>query len=345
MAVRMGSGPTSARIIVVGEAYGEQEERAGEGFVGASGQELNRMLQEANIMRSEVYVTNLVNARPPGNNIGAWIAAKKKDITPAHVPLHDKFVLPIIVEGYQSLLKEISLVKPNLIIALGNSPLWALTQKWGILRWRGSHLIADCGVKCIPTIHPAAVLRQWDLRVLAVNDLRRARRESATTEYIVPERRFIIKPSLEVTIATLAALKARMDSGEVLWIDFDLETRLGHIDCAGISWSRADALCIPFMTRGNKEGYWRLDEEAVVVWHLYKVLTHQNVKVRGQNLLYDCQYTARSWNFIPRVAQDCMISMHSTFVGLRKGLDFQASMFCDYFVQWKKDKGAWKELA
>ena len=54
--------------MLVGEAWGEQEEYQRTPFVGASGAELNRMLHEAGIMRSECFVTNLVNARPPSND-------------------------------------------------------------------------------------------------------------------------------------------------------------------------------------------------------------------------------------------------------------------------------------
>src|SRR3990167_9983799 len=99
-----GIGPIPARVMLVGEAWGENEERERQPFVGASGQELNKMLHEAQIMRSECYVTNVVNARPPNNYLGAWIAFKKKDITPAHRLLRDKWCLPIVHEGYAALL-------------------------------------------------------------------------------------------------------------------------------------------------------------------------------------------------------------------------------------------------
>src|ERR1035437_2426068 len=140
-----GDGPIPAKFMIVGEAWGADEERLGAPFMGASGQELNRMLGEAGIMRSECYTTNVVNSRPPNNYIGAWIAQKKKDITPAHKGLRDKYVLPIVVEGYNQLLQEIDLLKPNIIVAFGNVAMWALTGKWGILKWRGSQLRMNGG--------------------------------------------------------------------------------------------------------------------------------------------------------------------------------------------------------
>jgi len=81
MNVRMGDGNPSARIMLVGEAYGETEEKTGIPFSGTSGQELNRMLNEAGILRNECYVTNVINSRPPRNDVTAWIPEDKKSIT------------------------------------------------------------------------------------------------------------------------------------------------------------------------------------------------------------------------------------------------------------------------
>src|SRR6266850_3125889 len=157
-------GPIPARIMLVGEAPGAQEEAEGIPFVGESGKELNRMLQEAGITRSECFVTNVCRVRPPGNDINHFIAKAKKDRTDAHKELIGRWVLPCIVEGITLLNKEISMVQPNIIVALGNTPLWALTGLSGITRWRGSMLYSsthETPRKVIPTIHPAAVLREW----------------------------------------------------------------------------------------------------------------------------------------------------------------------------------------
>lgn len=337
-------GPIPAKIFICGEAPGADEERLGTPFVGASGQELNRMLQEAGIMRSECFISNVCRVRPPGNDISAFVAAKKKDITPKHVLLRDKYVLPVVVEGYNQLLSEIALVKPNVIVAVGNIAMWALTGKWGIMKQRGSLLRhEESGAKCIPTLHPAYILRSWSDRVLVVNDLKRVKDHYLSREYDAPKWNFIIRPSFETVVDKLNWLIAAIESGSLEWIDFDFETKHGHIDCAGISWSRLDALCIPFMSAKDKDGYWLIDEEAAIVHLLYRLLTHPKVKVRGQNMLYDAQYSFRWWHFIPRVVQDTMIAHHVCFAGLKKSLDFQASMYTEFYQQWKPEKSAWKD--
>lgn len=344
MPVKMGSGQPTAPIMIVGEAFGREEEATGTPFMGSSGQELNRMLQEAGILRSECYVTNLVNARPPANNLDLWMPVAKSKITHDMVKLHDRFVAPILKEGYESLRREIDLVKPRLIIPVGNASLWALTGLTGILKWRGSLLWLDGiagGTRVVPTIHPAAILRTWEWRAIAVMDLRRARRE-LTDPVTQPDWRFRIQPTFK-EVTWLLDLFLTWVKHEPMWIDLDLETRAGHISCCGISWSLTEALCIPFMLRTDLQGYWPLEEEATILHKLYQLLTHPNCWVRGQNLLYDAQYTLRHWHFVPNVKQDTMITHHTLWPGMKKSLDFQASMYCDYYVQWKPDKETWKE--
>ena len=342
MTARCGSGSPTARIMLVGDCWSSYEDQSLEPFSGPAGVELNKMLHEARIMRSECYATSLINARPPRDDIGAWIATKKKDVTRAHVALRERQVLPCIVEGYQSLLREIDLIKPHVIIALGPWSMWALTGESGIKKWRGSQLeTLSTHYKCIPTYHPTYVLRDWAARAITVNDLKRAAKEAHTPHYSnIPKWNFHVRPNFSSCLCTLTDLYNRAKAGE-LWIDVDIETRGGHIACFGISWSRVDALCIPLMCIEDLEGYWNAQEEARIVWMLKQLLTHPNVKCRLQNGLYDCQYTYRSWGWIPNVGQDTMISQHTCFAALPKSLAYIASMYADYYVYWKDEGKTW----
>ena len=139
---RSGEGNPSARIMIVGECYGDHDEQRQAPFQGAGGEELNRMLHEVGITRSECYLTNVVNARPPMGDIGKWVVhkSKRKDLTSDMRPLREFYLKPIVLEGLHQLLREIHLVKPNVILALGNTPMWALTGALGITKWRGSQL-------------------------------------------------------------------------------------------------------------------------------------------------------------------------------------------------------------
>ena len=90
------------------------------------------------------------------------------------------------------------------------------------------------------------------------------------------------------------------------------------------------------MCQNNRNGYWLLWEEAPIVHTLYRLLTHPNVKVRWQNGLYDAQYIYRYWHFLPRGAQDTMISQHTAFVSQPKSLAFQSSMYSPHYVSRKE---------
>lgn len=341
--MRLGTGQPESKIMIVGECFTEAEEYRGEAFLGTAGENLNRMLHEVGIMRSACYTTNLCNSRPPQSMISSWIREKKKDIQAGDVMWKGRWVDPRVIAGYERLLREIHAVRPNLIITCGNAPLWALTGAWGVMKWHGSQLTlagVPGGIKVIPVFHPVQITWAYDLRAIMVNDLRRCAREAATRTYTIPEWRFQIRPSLDTVFTVLGGLLTKLDEAP-LWITFDLETRAGHIACAGISWTLTDALCIPLMCVESYDGYWNVEEEAAIIHRLYLLLTHPNVKVRGQNLLYDAQYTYRHWHFVPRVVQDTMISHHTMWAGLPKRLDFQASMYSDYYLFWKDDGKTW----
>jgi DNA polymerase I-like protein with 3'-5' exonuclease and polymerase domains/uracil-DNA glycosylase len=336
--------------MVIGECWGAYEEQKLAPFMGPAGEEMNRMLHEAGILRSECFVTNLVNARPPYGDLNQWIARKKKDIRPGMQLIRNLYVDPIVRQGYDQMVAEIKLVKPNIIVAAGNSAMWALTGATGILKWRGSQIYSTAPelpkIKVIPMLHPSAVLREWSQRPAAILDLKRAAKERETKEYSnEPIWSFSVRPTLDEVLRTLDDLRAQVETAP-MWLDFDLETRAGHIACAGISWALDKALCIPLMCVEDREGYWLAEAESAIIYRLYLLLTHPNAKVRGQNLLYDAQYTYRHWHFVPNVIQDTMIAHHSVFCGLPKSLAFQASMYCDHYVYWKDDGKTWtKEMS
>lgn len=342
----LGDGPIPARIMIVAEAPGAEEERAGKPFVGASGQELTRMLHEAGIIRSECFITNVCRFRPPNNEIEHFIPVKKSDITADCIYLHDRYVKPIIFEGYQDLLREIAACKPHIIVACGNVSMWALTGKWGITSWRGSLLEGfavpglDYRPKVIPTYHPAAILRQWDWRVVGVQDLRRAKKESESKELVKPAYKFWVRPTYREVMERLDGLYEECERGPVD-LAVDLETRRKHIACIGLGWSQEEAMCIPLMDTKKRDGYWLEEEEAEIVYTLSRLLTHANCRVIGQNFLYDAQYIWKHWKFIPNVTWDTMMAHHLMFVFLPKGLHFLSSLYCDNHVYWKDEGKEW----
>ncbi len=339
-------GPIPARIMVVIDAPSYDDQRLGSPLQGAQGQEFNKLLHEAGITRSECFITSVARVLPSGGDPMSFIAKSQKATTNVHISYRGKSVLEPITTGSALLSKEIALVRPNIILALGNIALWSLTGLWGVGKWRGSMLLTDrdhAGAgrpKVIPTFGPGQVLRDWSSRAIVLNDIRRAGTYRSDIPYPKPSWRFIVRPSYENCIDALERILQLLETGPQR-LSFDLETRSGHIACAGLSWTLEDCICIPFMCVENREGYWTPNQEAEIIWLLWKILTHSNAQVVGQNILYDSQYTWRHWNFVPNVFQDCMISQHAIFSDMQKSLAFQASLYCKYYVYWKDESKDW----
>ena len=400
-------GPMPAKIMLVGEAPGNAEIHAGKPFVGQSGQELSRMLHEAGIARTECYITNVCKYQPPGNRMAAWIDKRKAKPAETFSLINGHWVHPHVAEGLLELESEIKAVEPNLIIALGGTPLWALTGNDGITKWRGSLLelqYSDKRVKVIPTYHPTAILHQWSWRFIAMHDLRKCAKEAKFAELNLPEFDFIVRPSFETVMQELNAILVGADamkhnpgnspsrgdlkeegklhqsneivqprpdlpdlSGDIndtqtqnaesiynrpiaaplnlptawkqtpLLLAADSETRYGYMTCLGIATSSRKALCIPFTEKSRPEGYWSLEEELAIILKLYEVFFHPMVGVIGQNFLYDDQYFAKLWGYVPHVVFDTMVAQGVLFPGLPKGLDFLSSMYCEGHVYWKDE--------
>lgn len=340
------SGPMEARVLIVGEAPGADEAAQGQPFVGYSGQLLDRMLAEAGIARSACRVTNVCRERPPGNQISLWLPEtkeKRHEALAAGWPsLRGRPVHPHVARGYNLLMAEIDAIRPTVIIALGNTALWTLTGLQSVTKWRGSTLESEHGT-VLPTLHPAAVLRQWALRPIVVQDLRRAAAAVLRPPH-KPEWSFRIRPTLPQVREVLHSLYQAATKGP-LKLACDIETRAGHIACLGIAWNSHEALCIPFLCVENPQGYWNEDEEAEIVWLLYRLLTHPSVLTTGQNFLYDAQYLLRHWQWTPAMVRDTMVAQHVCFPGMPKSLDHIASMYCDYYVYWKDDGKEWDKGA
>lgn len=334
------SGPANARIMIVGEAPGPDEEYHQVPFAGRDSRELASMLHEAGFLISECFLANVIKYRPPNDDIDNFIHPKKTSPPPGFVYHFGRFVAPCVVEGIAELQADIERIRPDLILCLGNTGLWALSggSKTSVSTWRGSQLHL-AGTRVLPTYHPSVILRQWSLRSIAVTDLRRAR---SWLDGKAEKRQwnFHIRPGLSQVLEQLYRLKTRADQGQLL-LSVDIETRGGHIACIGIAWSETDALCIPFMCVENQDGYWDLDSEVAVVKALRETLTHPQVSVVGQNFSYDAQYLHRFWHFTPNVRHDTMVAQGLLWPGLPKALDFLASMYCQHYVYWKNDGKEW----
>jgi len=146
---------------------------------------------------------------------------------------------------------------------------------------------------------------------------------------------------------TLSMLKGKLDEAKVAdkkyYLSVDLETRSDYIACCGISWSKLDAISIPFMCTDaeRKEGYFTHLEEVNVIKRILDVLQHDSAYIIGQNFLYDAQYIASNWFAFVPAHFDTMLAQHCAFPTMPKALDFLASMYCEFYRYWKDDGKKW----
>lgn len=151
-----GVGDKNARLALVGEGPGHEEDIKGEPFVGRAGELLNRMLASINIKREEVYILNIVKCRPPSNR------------TPR----------PDEIEACSEILnKQLDVLKPKLVVALGAvaaQNLLKTTEKVSKLRGRW---YPYRGAKLLVTYHPAYLLRNPKDKKLAWEDLKVLQKE------------------------------------------------------------------------------------------------------------------------------------------------------------------------
>jgi len=343
------TGPSNARIMLVGEFPHEQDLLNSTPFVGGPGYELRKMLQEVGVYAADCYITMVMKDRIPQSRVEAVVATKKKDITNAHVLHAGKYVLPAVVAGVEQLRAEVERVRPHVVVTFGNLALWALTGQWGAMNWRSSIMESALvpGVKVVPTFSPAMVMVQWKLRGLMVHDLGRAVAQSAFPEIRRREYKFIVRPTFEQAKSQLermievAQIFQQENDGKLMKMGGDIETRAGHISCIAFAWSRTEAICIPLMTVDNPEGYWTLEEEAELVHLIYRLCQH--ITVVGQNWNYDAQYIFRHWHFICPSVKDTMVQQHTCFSNLEKNLAFLSSMYLDDHLYWKDDRTNWKK--
>lgn len=156
--VVFGAGNPTAGIMVIGEGPGADEDEQGKPFVGRAGQKLTEMLRSVALERDEVYITNTVKCRPPGNR-----NPESEEIA-ACAPF---------------LQAQLEVIRPRVVIALGSVAAKALLgTKDGISKLRGRcHPFG--GAVLVPTFHPAYLLRNpgIEYRRMAWDDLKLAKRE------------------------------------------------------------------------------------------------------------------------------------------------------------------------
>lgn len=147
-----GEGPENAQIMLIGEGPGNQEDQQGRPFVGASGRFMAETLAQVGIHRQDVFITNVVKCRPPGN----------RDPQPDEIETCTQVYLDL----------QIALIRPKIIVTLGRFSMAHFLPHSSITRIHGQpQRMGD--VIIYPMLHPAAALRRPEWKTAFVADVQR----------------------------------------------------------------------------------------------------------------------------------------------------------------------------
>ena len=311
-----GEGPQPAKIMIVGEALGEQERRDGRPFVGPTGNILNSMLAEAGITREKCYVTNLVKFQPPKNNFNTMYedGAKRK------VPKDE------LVKQVAYLRQEIIDTNPNIIITVGNEPTKWLTTFDKITKFAGSLLPCSLepGYKVLPIVHPSFMLHgKWvPWRTATPVHLKRARKHSVERALHVPQREYIYGRAFDEFVDELE----KFQHSEKLSVD--IETNGNTLTCIGFGDSAYRAVCVPLVH--GFDHYFTVEEEAHIFKLIAKLLESEDIIKIMQGGYFDKMMLARQHGIIcGGPLHDSMYMHHEIYAETPKALDFLTALYTE----------------
>jgi uracil-DNA glycosylase family 4 len=319
-------GNPDAHIMFIGEAPGKDEVRYGKPFVGAAGGVLSEMLLKAGIDESECYFTNICNYQPPGNDLSAWVGkGQKKSHNLAGVPDER------IQQGLERLDAEIARVDPNVIVPLGNWPLYFLYgqrfnskgEVTGISDYRGYLLEArrlGKGRKIVPTFHPSYYLHGASSEAgLGLFDLRKALRESTYPDIRRRPRQYVIDPSGEDKELYRRRL---LSEGPVLYLDIEFMGR--------------GLICIGYAVSPDWAVTWSVRSGSREDIAFHKSIIESGKPLGAQNASYDCGQL--EWHYeidaFKHLEIDTMVAAYVLNIEHRKDLGFLGSLYTDMPAWW-----------
>jgi uracil-DNA glycosylase family 4 len=277
-------GPKHADIFILGEAPGAQE-LGREPFVGPAGKELDKLLVANGIARSDCYITNTIKTFLGG-------ADKEATFFQGGAP---SFAL---MDGIIELVEELTNVKPNVVAAVGDYALWAMTQLRGITSYRGSILESTLrpGQKIVPVIHPAWFLhtREWHKLPLTEWDWGRIKEQSKFPEIKRVSHHFTLNPTQEQLNAAAETLLA----SDHITVDTE--------------WHSPESLAYIQFTTSNR---WAIavPAEAMMAYRFYKKILSSDVPKWMQNAMFDVPALYRIGIEVVNMEHDTMIAWNATF--------------------------------
>lgn len=370
------AGPHDARVVVIGEAHGETEEReGGTPFAGASGREFARMLIDAGwdevgtlaaaveersdsiwlakreewLVRASVMLTNVFALRPTNNNL-TYLCTAKSELPASYdlPPLRNenpRYVQERYLPHLSRLREEVERYRSQrtLLLLLGGPACWAVVGSHSIGRLRGA----------ISTARASAPARIADgeraLKVLPTFHPAAVLRAWEWRPVVLAdlikakrEREYseIRRPAREViifpTIEEIERWTSETLAGSYRALAPDIETMNGQIRCIGFARSASEILVIPFIETLAGRSYWRTADDELRAWYAVRALLASDLPKIFQNGMFDLQYLARMGLSVRNASQDTMLLHHVLYPEMRKDLGFLGSVYTN--------EAAWKTM-
>jgi uracil-DNA glycosylase len=326
-----GVGPRNAKIAIVGEAPGAYEDAQLKPFVGPAGGVLEQCLHSAGLIRSDVYLTNVVKVRPNKNDIAPFFNGKTFSAEG--------------IEWVKELRIELDELKPNIVVACGKTAMAALTGQTAITKLRGYVLETielEFTKKCIPCIHPAACLygrgivgdsgglatssaKPYLYRYIITCDLKKAKHLSADPALVRPNRQLVYNfANVHEVLEWLEYFAAQP------LVAFDIEVLNFEVSCISFSSDSSIAASIPIAHT------WSEFDEMQIWRGIQKVLGNEKSIKVGQNLVFDIHFLLTRCGVETRgPIQDTMMAHSIIYPELPKGLAFLGSIYCGSQEYWK----------
>lgn len=321
-----GVGKRNAPIMIIGEAPGSRENISREPFVGPAGNVLNGLLSRAGLSREECYITNVVKYRPPDNDI--TIASASEQVQ-KNIPM---------------LLQEIKTVNPRVIVPTGNTALRALGFGFKIHKARGS--ISQMGnAKVIPTLHPAALFRQWHEIFTVQKDWQKIARHAKNPG--IPQFRedFNITPTIEDLEDFALFVNNLANSGAQVQLGIDIETyKADHpmdtpLKTIGFANSMTQAIVVPFINQSHQY-YWKTKGQALrAIKAIGSILENPRIEKIFHNGLFDILVLMNHGFTVEGPFFDTMLAQYLVYHLSPHDLGYVVSIYTDY-PPWKLTEGS-----
>ncbi len=291
----------------------------------SANQEFDRLMQRVGLDKSRYQVLSIV----PDRLVNNWFGAMYQD---------KSCLVPSSALGDAWLELESSIVKinPNVVVPLGEFALRAVTSLKSITKWRGSMIPTNWGMKCVPTLAPGHVLKEYIMRPVVIKDLQKVKSEAYHSVMKFAERTYIIRPSIEQIADYFQEI---VKTGKCA---VDIETQWHkNISCIGFSHSKTSAICIPFVCESGQ--YWSDHNLREIRGYINDILKNPDIEKYGQNIHYDLCYLKRDSFEINNVAFDTRVAQHCIAPELPADLAFLTSIHTD--MPYYKDEGKnWRKV-